>query len=180
MRLSSLCVVDGKWGRWGPFGECILSGTNKCTRQREKLCNNPAPANGGAKCDHGKLLIKYQRKSCNSKKCGEFLYPIQATSTWLSFIFYENKYAFSCHISILGCAKNQYPIGISRGCQREFSCDKLASSDKCDNKYIQAMSRGCNIPLKKYWQNQVVKRHCKRACKNCEGIFQFSIYFLCL
>ena len=95
-------------------------------------------------------------------------------------IFYKNKYAFPCHILILGCAKNQYPIGISRGCQREFSCDKLASSDKCDNTYIQAMSPGCYIPLNKYWQNQKVKRHCKRACKNCEGIFQFSIYFLCL
>ena len=94
-------------------------------------------------------------------------------------IFYKNKYAFPCHILTLGCAKNQYPIGISRGCQREFSCDKLASSNKCDNRYIQAMSLGCNVLLKKYWKNQVVKRHCKRACKNCEGMFQFSIYFLC-
>ena len=44
--LIAVPMVDGQWGDWGSFGECVES---KKTRQRE--CNNPVPSGGGATCN---------------------------------------------------------------------------------------------------------------------------------
>ena len=44
-------VVDGGNGPWGNWGNCSVScGKNKGVRSRERLCNNPAPVNGGKDC----------------------------------------------------------------------------------------------------------------------------------
>ncbi|XP_048589634.1 uncharacterized protein LOC5511196 [Nematostella vectensis] len=43
------CKVDGGWGSWSPWTECaqICGGS---IVERIRVCDNPAPANGGAKC----------------------------------------------------------------------------------------------------------------------------------
>ncbi|XP_004538000.1 A disintegrin and metalloproteinase with thrombospondin motifs 15 [Maylandia zebra] len=56
--------VDGRWGKWGSFGDCSRScggGVQLARRQ----CNNPVPENGGKYC-YG-LRVKY--RSCNLSPC---------------------------------------------------------------------------------------------------------------
>ncbi|XP_057695758.1 A disintegrin and metalloproteinase with thrombospondin motifs 15-like [Corythoichthys intestinalis] len=56
--------VDGRWGRWGVFGDCSRTcGGGVQLAKRE--CNNPVPENGGKYC-YG-LRIKY--RSCNLNPC---------------------------------------------------------------------------------------------------------------
>ncbi|CAL8350626.1 unnamed protein product [Lota lota] len=58
--------VDGKWGKWGTFGDCSRTcGGGVQLAKRE--CNNPVPDNGGKYC-YG-LRIKY--RSCNFSPCPE-------------------------------------------------------------------------------------------------------------
>ncbi|XP_041365652.1 coadhesin-like [Gigantopelta aegis] len=64
------CPVDGVWGAWGVkiLGICSVtcgSGTRPITRRR--LCNNPAPRNGGKDCegdDKTERQIACQLKQC--------------------------------------------------------------------------------------------------------------------
>ncbi|XP_030648275.1 A disintegrin and metalloproteinase with thrombospondin motifs 15a [Chanos chanos] len=56
--------VDGKWGRWGAFGDCSRTcGGGVQLAKRE--CDNPVPANGGKYCQG--LRVKY--RSCNLTPC---------------------------------------------------------------------------------------------------------------
>ncbi|XP_077579277.1 A disintegrin and metalloproteinase with thrombospondin motifs 15 [Stigmatopora nigra] len=58
--------VDGRWGRWGVFGDCSRTcGGGVQLAKRE--CNNPVPENGGKYC-YG-LRVKY--RSCNLNPCFE-------------------------------------------------------------------------------------------------------------
>ncbi|XP_051253709.1 A disintegrin and metalloproteinase with thrombospondin motifs 15-like [Dicentrarchus labrax] len=58
--------VDGRWGKWGAFGDCSRScGGGVQLAKRE--CDNPVPENGGKYC-YG-LRIKY--RSCNLNPCPE-------------------------------------------------------------------------------------------------------------
>ncbi|CAG2202260.1 Hemicentin-1,Coadhesin,Adhesion G protein-coupled receptor B3,Adhesion G protein-coupled receptor B2,Thrombospondin-1,Mucin-like protein [Mytilus edulis] len=46
---STLCPINGNWGRWGQWNLC--SGTCKsASRLRRRSCNKPAPANDGLTC----------------------------------------------------------------------------------------------------------------------------------
>lgn len=59
-----LSQVDGRWGKWGPFGDCSRTcGGGVQLARRE--CDNPVPENGGKYC-YG-LRIKY--RSCNLNPC---------------------------------------------------------------------------------------------------------------
>ena len=42
--------VDGGWSDFGDWSECS-NDCGKGTQTKTKLCNNPAPANGGADCE---------------------------------------------------------------------------------------------------------------------------------
>ncbi|XP_041365646.1 SCO-spondin-like [Gigantopelta aegis] len=71
------CPVDGVWGVWGDetFGQCSATcgpGTRTVTRTR--LCNAPAPSNGGKTCPGQKKEVKLE--VCNVKPCGAFLIPL--------------------------------------------------------------------------------------------------------
>ncbi|KAK6467892.1 A disintegrin and metalloproteinase with thrombospondin motifs 15 [Huso huso] len=58
--------VDGRWGKWGPFGFCSRTcGGGVQLAKRE--CNNPVPANDGKYCQG--VRIKY--RSCNLDLCPE-------------------------------------------------------------------------------------------------------------
>jgi len=56
--------VNGNWGEWGQFNQCsVTCGTGSQTRQR--VCNNPPPANGGTSCP-GEAL---ETQECNTQIC---------------------------------------------------------------------------------------------------------------
>ncbi|XP_077449138.1 A disintegrin and metalloproteinase with thrombospondin motifs 15a [Stigmatopora argus] len=56
--------VDGRWGKWAPFGTCSRScGGGVQLARRE--CNNPFPSNGGKYCQG--VRVKY--RSCNLNRC---------------------------------------------------------------------------------------------------------------
>ncbi|KAM8746417.1 hemicentin-1 isoform 1-T1 [Acanthopagrus schlegelii] len=58
------CPVDGKWSSWVSWGACSVS-CGGGTRQRRRLCANPAPQNGGRQCEGNDVHIDF----CNSDPC---------------------------------------------------------------------------------------------------------------
>ena len=55
---------NGNWGRWSSFNSCTL----RCgvgTQTRNRLCNDPAPSNGGGDCPG----ISEEKKICNTQDC---------------------------------------------------------------------------------------------------------------
>jgi len=56
--------MDGRWGKWGPFGTCSRTcGGGVQLSKRE--CDNPVPENGGKYCQG--VRVKY--RSCNISPC---------------------------------------------------------------------------------------------------------------
>ena len=66
--------MNGGYGPWESWGECsITCGKERGIRTRVKLCDNPAPENGGKDCSG--LGKDSETKSCTPpiKKCpGKF------------------------------------------------------------------------------------------------------------
>ncbi|XP_029988074.1 hemicentin-1 [Sphaeramia orbicularis] len=58
------CPVDGKWSSWVSWGACSVS-CGGGTRQRTRLCANPAPMHGGRQCEGNDVHIDF----CNSDPC---------------------------------------------------------------------------------------------------------------
>ncbi|CAI5784843.1 disintegrin and metalloproteinase with thrombospondin motifs 3 [Podarcis lilfordi] len=55
---------DGSWGAWTKFGSCSRTcGTG--VRFRTRLCNNPAPLNGGQDC----AGVNFEYQLCNMEEC---------------------------------------------------------------------------------------------------------------
>uniref|UniRef100_A0A8C2XA61 ADAM metallopeptidase with thrombospondin type 1 motif 15 n=1 Tax=Cyclopterus lumpus TaxID=8103 RepID=A0A8C2XA61_CYCLU len=58
--------VDGRWGRWGPFGSCSRTcGGGVQLSKRE--CINPVPSNGGKYCQG----VRVKFRSCNLNRCAD-------------------------------------------------------------------------------------------------------------
>ncbi|KAM6907788.1 A disintegrin and metalloproteinase with thrombospondin motifs 15-like [Xenentodon cancila] len=56
--------VDGRWGKWGPFGSCSRTcGGGVQLSKRE--CDNPVPSNGGKFC----VGVRVKYRSCNLNHC---------------------------------------------------------------------------------------------------------------
>ena len=67
--LIKLSTVNGGWGEYRGWSEC----TRKCgggMRSRVRVCDNPAPANGGAACKG----VAMETETCNKQPCdGKFI-----------------------------------------------------------------------------------------------------------
>ena len=69
-------IVDGNWGLWGTWSECLPSCGNG-TQTRTRLCNNPIPKNGGAPCignstqklENGALKQEDTKACANDQPC---------------------------------------------------------------------------------------------------------------
>jgi hypothetical protein len=55
---DSPCPVDGEYSEWGPWSECVDN-----LKTRTRLCNDPAPQNGGAECEPGS---DFDTQPCNT------------------------------------------------------------------------------------------------------------------
>lgn len=58
------CLVHGNWSSWSSWSSCSVT-CGKGHRQRFRLCDNPAPKNGGQIC----IGPNSERKMCNHKPC---------------------------------------------------------------------------------------------------------------
>ncbi|XP_028321223.1 A disintegrin and metalloproteinase with thrombospondin motifs 15-like [Gouania willdenowi] len=56
--------VDGRWGKWGSFGECSRS-CGGGVQLAHRVCDNPVPENGGKYC-YG---VRLKHRSCNLSPC---------------------------------------------------------------------------------------------------------------
>ena len=60
-------VVNGGWGVWSDWGDCPVS-CGGSENSRTRLCDNPAPANGGVECTaDGSSGIETGK--CNENPC---------------------------------------------------------------------------------------------------------------
>jgi len=59
-------VVNGGYGEWSPYSECSAT-CGEGFKERERVCNNPLPANGGADC--AALGEATETSKCNLKAC---------------------------------------------------------------------------------------------------------------
>ena len=57
--------LDGNWGPWGAWSTCTAT-CNGGAQTHTRLCNNPAPSNGGATCSGSGSEIAI----CNITPCG--------------------------------------------------------------------------------------------------------------
>ncbi|NXU50379.1 HMCN1 protein, partial [Turnix velox] len=58
------CPVDGKWAAWSSWSTCSVS-CGGGSRQRTRLCSDPAPQFGGHKCEGNDMQMDF----CNSDPC---------------------------------------------------------------------------------------------------------------
>lgn len=64
MMLCLYFSVDGNWSNWSKWSQCDVT-CGKGTQTRIRLCNNPAPKNGGNEC----LGNEMSTKSCFVELC---------------------------------------------------------------------------------------------------------------
>ena len=63
-----LVEVDGGWSNFGDWSECSAE-CDGGFQPRTRLCNNPAPGNGGAYCDG----VNFGIQACNTHQCPGYL-----------------------------------------------------------------------------------------------------------
>eukprot|EP00118_Oscarella_pearsei_P026045 m.309288 g.309288 ORF g.309288 m.309288 type:complete len:577 (+) comp45997_c0_seq1:262-1992(+) len=61
---SLVKIVHGGWSKWSTWSQCTVT-CGGGRKARERLCNNPAPQNGGSKCI-GKSI---QSRKCAKRRC---------------------------------------------------------------------------------------------------------------
>lgn len=84
-----LLVVDGSWGEWGEWSSCSVTCGNG-TQQRWRVCNDPAPDNGGLECpDNSTDSRPCILDSCPGKV--NIVIPHHNMKKLLSFTFVDSK-----------------------------------------------------------------------------------------
>lgn len=76
---NALCPTGGAWSSWSSWGPCQPE-CGSGLRVRERKCNNPPPANGGAKCPGSSIDIGF----CQNRNC-------TFDSTPAFFVSYRNS-----------------------------------------------------------------------------------------
>ncbi|XP_068678752.1 MAM and LDL-receptor class A domain-containing protein 1-like isoform X2 [Montipora foliosa] len=57
--------VDGQWGRWSSWSSCSVT-CDQGVRNRTRICDDPAPKNGGKDCQGNSSEVR----GCRQKRCG--------------------------------------------------------------------------------------------------------------
>lgn len=58
--------VDGNWGPWSTFSACSKT-CGEGSQSKFRLCNSPAPSNGGAGCSGDQVVVS----TCNDQDCDD-------------------------------------------------------------------------------------------------------------
>ena len=56
--------MDGAWSQWTPWTQCSVN-CGDGVQERLRYCDDPAPSNGGTKCDG----LAREEKACNMSAC---------------------------------------------------------------------------------------------------------------
>ena len=64
LKIVSKFISDGNWGPWSSLSACNVT-CGGGTQSKTRLCNNPAPSNGGAIC----LGSNLESNLCNVQNC---------------------------------------------------------------------------------------------------------------
>ncbi|XP_078658297.1 uncharacterized protein LOC144903758 [Branchiostoma floridae x Branchiostoma belcheri] len=59
------CQVDGAWSAWGSWGPCSRHCGGAGTRERQRVCDRPPPANRGLPCEGNAV----QSRACYRDPC---------------------------------------------------------------------------------------------------------------
>lgn len=63
-KLNIFFIGDGQYGKWSDWSKCSKSCGNGL-QERKRLCDSPAPSNGGKSCEG----VDLERQECNEGKC---------------------------------------------------------------------------------------------------------------
>ncbi|XP_069119934.1 uncharacterized protein [Argopecten irradians] len=116
------CPIDGVWGSWSPYGPCSVTCGGGGYRNRNRTCNNPAPAYGGRECTGN---------AQQSKLCEEINCPIDGGwSKWSDF----GPCSVTCgqgHQIRTRTCDNPSPKHGGRGCDGEGRDGKACKETEC-------------------------------------------------
>ena len=167
-----LAPVNGKWSKWGPYGDCsVKCGTG--VRTRVRLCNNPSPVNGGLNCPG----VSSQSIACNKKVCRKFNGRLLNTTQEILLFFKLPCNPCALIFTIYywkACGRNtkdKLPSTMTAACKRKFSCANLAKKRRCAWKLKGSLDVTCKKTLKPWNKNIIVRNVCRKSCKNCVGTF---------
>ena len=59
-----VAVVNGEWSNWGAWSSCSIS-CGPGTKEQTRVCDNPAPENGGTPCAGSSS----ESENCNEQAC---------------------------------------------------------------------------------------------------------------
>ncbi|XP_061184995.1 SCO-spondin-like [Saccostrea echinata] len=100
---TQVCIIDGAWSNWGPWGTCSVScGGGKWSRAR--TCTNPKPENGGKECSGDSSDLN----DCNAEACPTFAagaYVQLCPSGW-----------FTCRSGGITCIDKSFVCDCSADC----------------------------------------------------------------
>ncbi|XP_070194155.1 SCO-spondin-like isoform X2 [Littorina saxatilis] len=68
---NACAPVNGTWGVWGSWAACSAT-CGSGTRTRIRLCNSPAPSNGGVECDGFNSDSEFCNDRACARDCGVF------------------------------------------------------------------------------------------------------------
>ena len=130
--------VDGQWSEWGAWSAC----TETCgggTQTRTRLCNNPAPSNGGSDCTGD----SQQSQACNTDACN--------TGNMMKIIMLGYRFLFLSKMKLI--LKSDFKIFLL-GCK---------NSDVYSDAQCESWIWACNT---EQW-NGFMTNHCSKACGFC-------------
>ncbi|XP_071168590.1 uncharacterized protein [Mytilus edulis] len=122
---TQVCVIDGGWGSWSAYGSCsVTCGGGKSSRS--KVCNNPAPRNGGLDCSGSSS----EYGDCNTQAC-----PTAGVGQYVQMC--PSGY-FTCETGSTKC------IDGSKACD----CDESPATGNCDDGSDETTSyAGCSAQV---------------------------------
>ncbi|XP_013879264.1 SCO-spondin isoform X2 [Austrofundulus limnaeus] len=168
------CHVDGGWSQWGTWSECSLPCVGGVTFRR-RLCNNPAPQNGGRGC----LGVAEQQKECNKQMCTDLVGPWLPWSHWSSCsvscgggqqtrsrvcssppCHSLSRQSKTCNTQVcldVGCPPGRLYRECDHGEGCPFSCSQVSGKEGC---YSDGCEEGCHCPPQTYQH----RGHCVPEC----------------
>ncbi|XP_052703574.1 A disintegrin and metalloproteinase with thrombospondin motifs adt-1-like [Crassostrea angulata] len=129
---TQVCIIDGSWGSWGQWGTCSVT-CGGGQRSRTRICDNPAPANGGLDCpgassDYGDCSTD----ACPTVAAGQ--YQQQCPSGY-----------FTCQSGGMTCIQEIYKCDCSSDC--DDGSDETDTYAGCTNVAECLLKNGAGISV---------------------------------